>query len=55
MYCWIDCLELEDYIMSNTAHEIYNLDGEVLKTIMSGETSDIRQFCGLEWFEWVII
>ena len=30
-----DCLELEFYIMSNTAHSIYKLDGEVPETIMS--------------------
>ena len=48
---WYDCLELEAYIRSNTAHKIYKLDEEVPKTVMSGETSDISQFCKLEWFE----
>ena len=51
---WVDCLELEAYIRSNTAHEIYKLDGEVPKTVMFGETSDISQFCELEWFKWVM-
>ena len=51
---WDDCLELEDYIRSNTAHKIYKLNGEVPKTVMSGETSDISQFCQLKWLEWVI-
>ena len=50
-HLWDDCLELEAYIRSNTAHEIYKLDREVPKTVMSGETSDISQFCKLEWFE----
>ena len=45
---------MEAYIRSNTAHEIYKLDGEVPKTVMSGETSDISQFCELEWFERVL-
>ena len=50
---WDDCLELEVCIRSNTAHDIYMLNGEVLETVMSGETSDISQFCELEWHEWV--
>ena len=51
---WDDCLEFEAYIRSNTAHDIYKLNGEVPKTVMSGETSNIGQFCELEWFEWVM-
>ena len=51
---WDDFLELEAYIRSNTAQEIYNLDRKVPKTVMSGETSDTSQFCKLEWFEWVM-
>ena len=39
---------------SNTAPDIYKLDGEVPKTLMSGETSDISEFCELEWFKWVV-
>ena len=34
-------LELEAYIMSNTAHNIYKFDREVPETVMSGETSGI--------------
>ena len=51
---WDYCLELESYIRSNTAHKIYKLDGEVLETIMSGETPDISQFHEFEWFEEVM-
>ena len=51
---WDDCFELEAYIRSNTAYDINKLDGEVPKTVMSGETSDISQFCEREWFEWVV-
>ena len=40
-----DCLELEAYIRSNTAYDIY-------KTVMAGKTSDISQFFDLEWFKW---
>ena len=51
---WDDCLELEAYIRSNTAQETYKLDREVPKTVVSGETSDIRQFFKLKWFELVM-
>ena len=40
---WDDCLELEAYIRFNTAYDIYKLDWEVPKTVMSGKTSDISQ------------
>ena len=45
---WDDCLELD------TAHDIYKLNGEVPKTMISGEISDISQFWELELFKWVI-
>ena len=41
---WDDCLELEAYIRSNTALDIFELDGMTPKTKMSGETSDITTF-----------
>ena len=40
-HLWGDCFELEAYIRSKHAHEIYKLDGEVSKTVMSGKRSDI--------------
>ena len=49
-----DCLELEAYIRSNTAHDIYKLDGEVTKTVISGETSDISHFCELKKYKWIM-
>ena len=51
---WDDCLKPESYITSNTAHGTYKLGGEILKTSMSGKTSNASQFCGLEWCEWVM-
>ena len=51
---WDDCLKLESYLRSNTAHSIYKLDGEVSEMIIYGKTSDISQFCEFEWFEWVM-
>ena len=53
-HLWDDCFKLEAYIRSNTAHEIYKLDGEVPKMLLSEETSDISQFCKQEWFKWVM-
>ena len=53
-HLWDDCLELEAYIRPNTAYNIYKLHGEIPKTVMSGETSDISQFWKLEWFWWVM-
>ena len=52
--CWDDCLELEFYTRSNTAHGTYKLDGEVPEMNISGETSDITKFCEFELFEWVM-
>ena len=51
---WDDCVELESYIRFHTAHNIYCLNGKMPETIMSGETSDISQFCELEWYEWIM-
>ena len=51
---WDDCFELEAYIRSNTAREICKLDGEVSEIVMSGETSNINQFCKLEWFKCIM-
>ena len=50
---WDDCLELEAYIRSNTALDIFELDGMTPKTKMSGEISDITTFYGFGWYQWV--
>ena len=41
---WDDCLELEAYICSNTALDIFELDGMTPETKMTGEISDITTF-----------
>ena len=46
---WDYCVELQSYVLSHTAHNIYCLNGETPETIMSGETSEISQFCELKW------
>ncbi len=53
MSLWDDCLEYEAYVRSHKAHDVFKLDGEVPKTIMSGKTANISQFCKLNWYEWV--
>ena len=35
---WDDALDYEAYVRSNTALDIYILQGEVLETVMSGKT-----------------
>ena len=51
---WDDCLELQSYIRSNTAHSIYKWDGEVTEIIMPKEMSSISKFYEFEWFKWVM-
>ena len=50
---WYDCLESEAYICSNTALDIFYLNGMTSKTNISGETSDITTFCEFGWYQWV--
>ena len=41
---WEDALEYEAYVRSNTALDIYMLQGEVPETLILGDTSYISQF-----------
>ena len=50
---WDNCIELEAYIRSHTANVHYHLKGEVPKTVISGETSDISKFAEYTWYEWI--
>ena len=43
-WIWDDALEFESYVISNTALDIYIMQGEVPETVMLGGTSDISQF-----------
>ena len=49
---WDDCLELEAEIWSSTASNIFEMEGEVLKTVMNGETTNITQSCEFGWYDW---
>ena len=51
---WADCIKLEAYIQSNTAWDIYQLQGEMPQTVMSGETADISQVCKFSFYEWIM-
>ena len=50
---WDDWLELEAEIQSTTASNIFRLEGEVPKTVMNGETTNITQLCEFGWYDWV--
>jgi ribosomal protein L31E len=50
---WDHCLELEGYIRSCTALDIYELHGQVPETILSGQTADISPFVQHGWFDWI--
>ena len=50
---WDHCLELEAYIHSNMALDLYELQGQVPETLLSGQTSDILPFVECGWYDWV--
>ena len=52
---WAYAIEWEAYIQSNTAWDIYQLQGETPETVLSGETSNISQFCELSFYKWVML
>ena len=51
---WADCIKHEAYVQSNTAWDIYKLQGETPQMVMSGEMANISQFCELSFYEWVM-
>ena len=50
---WYHCIELEALIRSYIALDIYELKGEVPKTLLSGKTTDISPFVEHEWYYFV--
>ena len=50
---WDHYIELETLIRSHTALDIYELRGEVPKTLLSGQTADISPFVEHEWYDFV--
>ena len=50
---WDHCIELEALIRSHTALDIYELQGQVPETLLSGKTADISPFIEHEWYDFV--
>ena len=46
-------MELEGYIQSHTALDLYELQGQVPETILSGQTADISPFVEYRWYDFV--
>ena len=51
---WDWALEMESFIRSHTAHDIFKLDGRVPESIISGQTADISPFCEFGFWQWVM-
>ena len=51
---WDHCLQFEALIRSHTAHNNFDLGGEVPETVISGETADISAVCQHSWYEWIM-
>ena len=51
---WDHCIKLIALIWSHTAHTVYELQGEVPETIMTGQMVDISNICEYDWYEWVM-
>jgi hypothetical protein len=47
-------LTLASLVRSNTAHDIYQLKGQVPETMVTGKTSDISHVREFEWYEWLM-
>ena len=48
---WDDCIELEMEIRSCTANNVFELKGEVPRTVMEGETANITHLCEFGWYD----
>ena len=49
---WDHCLELALLVRFHTAHDMYQLQGQVPETIMMGQTADILFICKFNWYSW---
>ena len=50
---WDDFSGLELDIRSCTANNVFELKGEVLRTVMKSEMTNITHLCESGWYEWV--
>jgi hypothetical protein len=51
---WDHCLKLEAHVCSCTSNDIYMTTGQVPKTIMMGNTTDISHIAEFGWYDWVM-
>ena len=51
---WNYCTQLASVDHSHTAHDMFQLQGEVPETILRGTTADISHVCKFAWYQWVI-
>ena len=49
---WDDCLELEMEIRSCPTNNVFELKGEVQRTVMKGETANITHLCEFGLYDW---
>ena len=50
---WDQCIEFEALIRPHTDLDIYELQGQVPETLLSGQTADISSFIEHEWYDFV--
>ena len=48
---WYHCIELEALIQLHNALDIYELQGQVPETLLSGQTADICPFIEHKWYD----
>jgi hypothetical protein len=50
---WDDCLEYEADIMSHTAHDTYELQGQVPQSVVTGQLVDISRLAEFAFYDWI--
>ena len=50
---WCYCVDRRSEIIACCARNNYNLDGQVPRTYMTGELTDISHVCNFKWYKWV--
>ena len=51
---WDYSIELECLIRSSTAHDLYDLDGQIPHSKLFGEPADISAISEFAWYDWVM-
>ena len=51
---WDDALDFKAYVRSNTALDIYILQGDAPENVILRGTSDTNQFCEHGFYDWVM-